>query len=187
MDTNAGEESNSERCSISNQLLPKKLEDVTIMDSTQMSQQSSKQEVQDNLQQGPSNNQEQRVELGNANQGAPCKIIVKCQRDKHCISINHEWEATQMLSHICEKIKIPAGKLKLVHKGKLVNEGNLRACIKERAMFQAIGEVAESEEGLDPSHVDRVVSKLGVNRNDAIGALRLKGDVTDAILYLANK
>ncbi|XP_038055133.1 uncharacterized protein LOC119727351 [Patiria miniata] len=115
------------------------------------------------------------------------RITVKCQRDKHQIHVNSEWEASRMLSHISEEIRIPMDKLKLVHKGKLVNKQNAKDFVKDKAVFQAIGEMSESEEGLDPSQIDRIMSKIRVERNEAIRALRLKGDVIDAILYLGNK
>ena len=60
--------------------------------------------------------------------------------------------------------------------------------VKNKAIFQAIGEVSENEDGLETGHIDCIMSRTGVERNDAVKALReTQGDVIDAILYLGNK
>ena len=59
--------------------------------------------------------------------------------------------------------------------------------VKDKAVFQAIGEVAENEDGLESGHIDCIMTRLGVDRNQAVKALRQTGDVVDAILYLGNK
>ncbi|XP_033631982.1 uncharacterized protein LOC117293687 [Asterias rubens] len=161
---------------------------TTLENAVRQTDSADHQQEQQSRLPGPSNNDSPTKELSPVIPDRTCKIIVKSQQGKHSVQMNMDWDGQQMLSHICATIRIPAEKLKLVHKGKLVNESNAMAFVRERAVFQAIGEAAENEEGLEPSHIDRVVSKLGVNRNDAIRALRLTGgDVTDAILYLANK
>ncbi|XP_022079530.1 uncharacterized protein LOC110973198 [Acanthaster planci] len=163
-----------------NTFLVEKLQDaVSIRDGEQTSNHPQSQtEV---------NISEDSQETSTAHPEPICSIVVKCQRDRHQIHVNSGWEASTMLSQISEKVRIPTEKLKLVHKGKLVSEQNVKDCVKDKAVFQAIGEVSESEEGLDPAVINLVMSKIKVDRNEAIRALRLKGDVTDAILYLGNK
>ncbi|KAJ8028425.1 hypothetical protein HOLleu_30645 [Holothuria leucospilota] len=86
-----------------------------------------------------------------------------------------------------KKIRVPAEKLKLIHKGRKINKDNILEVVKERAVFQAIGVEALSEEGLNSESVSYIMGQMNVDRNSAITALRLKGDVIDAILYLGNK
>lgn len=115
------------------------------------------------------------------------KVTVKCLKERHKLTINANLAGDDILKLIASSVRIPTDKLKLVCKGKLVTSANIEEYIRDKAVFQAIGEVAESEEGLESGYIDCIMTRLGVERNQGIRALRDTGDIVDAILLLGNK
>ncbi|KAL5012985.1 hypothetical protein ScPMuIL_011536 [Solemya velum] len=116
-----------------------------------------------------------------------CQIFVRANKTKYNIAIQDCWSGTQIYKVLAYTLSIPMEKLKLIHKGKMMTEDTIRNLIKPRTVFQAIGEQAEDESGLNSSDIDIVMSQSGVDRNTAIVALRKKPDVVDAILEISNK
>lgn len=114
-------------------------------------------------------------------------IFVKCNKKKFDISISETLAGEQIIAKIADVVKIPTDKMKLVHKGKLVNKDNVKEFVKNKALFQAIGEVAESEIGLDVRDIEVVMKQMHVERNAAIKALRKTGNTIDAIFELGNR
>lgn len=115
------------------------------------------------------------------------RITVMSNKTKHKLTVNVSSQGNILWEEISRKIRVPADKLKLIHKGRKINKDNILEVVKERAVFQAVGVEALSEEGLDSESVSYIMGQMNVDRNSAITALRLKGDVIDAILYLGNK
>ena len=114
-------------------------------------------------------------------------ITVKASKTKHKLSLQTNWCAPDILKYISYSVQIPLDKLKLICKGCLLTKENIVNFVKEKAVFQAIGEKAEDEVGLDNTDIDVLMRQLHVDRNDAIKALKEKGDVIDAMLYIGNK
>ena len=117
----------------------------------------------------------------------PVTITVKTSKQRHQLMLDKQSSSGEdLLQDIANKVHIPLSKLKLIHKGRIVTAENIGSVLSNRAVFQAIGEVAESEEGLRTKDIDCVMDRIKVDRNTAIKALRQTGDVVDAILYLGN-
>ncbi|XP_071479496.1 uncharacterized protein [Diadema antillarum] len=118
----------------------------------------------------------------------PVTITVKCNKSKHQMLMDRQAPSgADIMAQIACTVRIPASHLKLIHRGKLVTPDTIRDSLRDRAVFQAIGEVAESEEGLRPKDIDIVMDRIKVDRNTAIRALRATGDVVDAILHIGNR
>ncbi|XP_002732413.1 uncharacterized protein LOC100366649 [Saccoglossus kowalevskii] len=113
-------------------------------------------------------------------------ITIKHMKLKHKVKITESWNSEKMFCHVCDFLRIPVDKIKLVHKGKLMKKENLKEFVRERAVFQAFGEVAENEDDLLTGDVDLICKQLSCERNAAIRALRKTGNVVDAIFYIAN-
>ncbi|XP_063956477.1 SET domain-containing protein 14-like [Lytechinus pictus] len=114
-------------------------------------------------------------------------VTVKTSKQKHHVTLDRSSTGTDLLADISRTVCIPVQQMKLIHRGKIMNPENIRDTLKEKAVFQAIGEVAENEEGLSGKDITCVMSQIKVDRNTAIKALRQKGNAIDAILYLGNK
>lgn len=115
------------------------------------------------------------------------RITVMSNRTKHKLTVNVSTDGDNLWDEISRKIRVPADELKLIHKGRKINKNSILEVAKERAVFQAIGVETLSEEGLNSESVSYIMRQMNVDRNSAIAALKLKGDVVDAILYLGNK
>ena len=121
------------------------------------------------------------------NAGEKISISVKANKSKSAVDLYDSWSSEQMMNAISDAVQIPQDKLKLVCRGKLITADNVKVVAKPKALFQAIGEKAESEAGLVTSDIDVIMSQLSVERNVAIRALRETGDVVDAMLRISNK
>lgn len=108
-------------------------------------------------------------------------------KKKHKLNVNITLSSTQMWDNIAAKIHVPAEQLKMIHKGHKIDKDDIHRVMAEKAVFQAIGMESLNEEGLDPDNISYIMRKMSTDRNTAISALRLKGDVIDAILYLGNR
>ncbi|XP_041483718.1 uncharacterized protein LOC121430498, partial [Lytechinus variegatus] len=117
----------------------------------------------------------------------PVTVTVKTSKQKHHVTLDRSSTGTGLLADISRTVCIPVQQMKLIHRGKIMNTENIRDTLKEKAVFQAIGEVAENEEGLSGKDITCVMSQIKVDRNTAIKALRQKGNAIDAILYLGNR
>ncbi|PIK44323.1 hypothetical protein BSL78_18830 [Apostichopus japonicus] len=114
-------------------------------------------------------------------------ITVMSNKKKHKLNVNITLSSTQMWDNIAAKIHVPAEQLKMIHKGHKIDKDDIHRVMAEKAVFQAIGMESLNEEGLDPDNISYIMRKMSTDRNTAISALRLKGDVIDAILYLGNR
>eukprot|EP00057_Strongylocentrotus_purpuratus_P010240 XP_011664714.1 PREDICTED: uncharacterized protein LOC100889826 isoform X1 [Strongylocentrotus purpuratus] len=117
----------------------------------------------------------------------PVTIAVKTSKQKHCVTLDRQSTGTSLMADISRAACIPFEQMKLIHKGKLMNPDIIHETLKDRAVFQAIGEVAENEEGLSGKDITCVMDQMKVDRNTAIKALRNTKNAIDAILYLGNK
>lgn len=114
-------------------------------------------------------------------------ITVKSNREKHNIDIQKTWTGQNVFKVLANKLKIPLDTLKIIHKGKVMTHDNIQSCIKDKALFQAIGEQAANEEGVDKRDIELMMKQLKISRNEAVLSLKRKGDVIDAILDIGNK
>ncbi|XP_013391371.1 nascent polypeptide-associated complex subunit alpha-like [Lingula anatina] len=114
-------------------------------------------------------------------------IIVKGNKEKHKLPIQKHWSGEDIMQQIAHTVQIPLSKLKLICQGKLMGQGNIKEFITEKAVFQALGEKAESEEGLEKQDIEVVMKQMNIDRNTAIKALRKTDNVIDAIIELGNR
>ncbi len=114
-------------------------------------------------------------------------VVVKANKQKHHIDLQEHLTAADIIKIFAYNLQIPFDKLKLIHKGKFITEKNIKDFVKNKAVFQAFGEKAESEEGLQSEDIDILMKQLSVDRNVAVKALKKEGDVVDAILHITNK
>jgi NACalpha-BTF3-like transcription factor len=114
-------------------------------------------------------------------------ITLKCNKEKYKLELNSDWSGDELVKFIAGSVSVPLDKFKLIHKGKMVDQTNVREFLKDKAIFQAFGEKAESESGLDSRDIDVLMKQLCVDRNSAIKALRKSGDLLDAMLELGSK
>ena len=114
-------------------------------------------------------------------------IFIKHSKVKHQLDIPKACSGKLVFQNISDLLHIPVPKLKLIHKGKMVTQENIEHFLSENALFQAFGEVAESEDGLEKSDINVVMKQVDVERNTAIRALRRAGSLIDAIIDLGNK
>lgn len=118
----------------------------------------------------------------------PFQITVRCGSDSFLIPLQRSWSSEEMFHEILSAVKIVPEKLRLISSGKQITAENLLWAVDQsKPVFLAIGEKAESEDGLDAEDIAVVMKQLAVERNVAVRALRQTGDVVDAILFIANK
>ncbi|XP_077984635.1 uncharacterized protein LOC144439235 [Glandiceps talaboti] len=111
-------------------------------------------------------------------------IRIKHNKEKHALKVLITEDGEKIMEQISDFLHIPVDRLKLIHKGKMANKDNIKELVKEKAVFQAVGEVAESEDNLVKSDIDIICDQISVDRNTAIKALRKTGDVVDAIFLI---
>ena len=109
-------------------------------------------------------------------------ISVKCHKTKHEIKIQNSWTGDEILKFLSHSLKVPLEKLKIIHKGKVLGEETIVETVKDKAVYQVIGEQAESEDGVDQRDIEIMMRQLGVDRNGAVKALKTSGDLIDAML-----
>ena len=110
------------------------------------------------------------------------KIIVKCNKVKHDIKIQNSWNGAEVFKFLSYSLKVPLENLKIIHKGKVLSEETILDTVKDRAIYQVIGEIAESEDGLDQRDIAVMMKQLGVDRNNAVKALKKSDSLIDAML-----
>ena len=115
------------------------------------------------------------------------EITVKANKIKNKLSLNTSWSGEQVFKFLASELQIPLHKLKLIHKGKKFDASNVTTCLVNKAVFQAIGERAEDEEGIDKRDIDVMIQQLNLERNQAIKALREDSNLLDAMIKIGSK
>ena len=78
--------------------------------------------------------------------------------------------------------------MRLIHKGKQLSVDTVRSAVSQGAVFQVLGEKMEDAEGLVLKDIELLMQQMGLERNEAIRALRSsKGDLIDAMMAIGNK
>lgn len=114
-------------------------------------------------------------------------IVVKANRQKQTISIQDDWDGNKIYRFLSHQLQVPVNKIKIIHKGKIVNADSIKECIQKRAVFQVFGEKAEDASGVDDRDIELMMRQLNISRNEAILALKEHGDVIDAMLEISRK
>ncbi|XP_060608042.1 uncharacterized protein LOC132760150 isoform X2 [Ruditapes philippinarum] len=109
-------------------------------------------------------------------------ITVKCNKDKHKLVVQNTWTGVDIYKFLSHSLEIPLEKVKVIHKGKVLSRENICETIKDKAVYQVIGEVAENEEDLDQRDICVMMKQTGLDRQAAVHALKKKGDLLDALL-----
>ena len=113
-------------------------------------------------------------------------VYVKYAKEKHKVELGLPCTGLQVLEHFSRVLHVPIGRLKLIHKGKLQTELTILGRLKPNAVFLAFGEIAESEDGVEPGDIELIMKQLSVERNVAIKALRKTNCLVDAIFEIGN-
>uniref|UniRef100_H3AWR2 MYND-type domain-containing protein n=1 Tax=Latimeria chalumnae TaxID=7897 RepID=H3AWR2_LATCH len=126
--------------------------------------------------------------IGVTEKGKVCGRVLEIKHNKlkHTIKIPNHASGERSFGLISRHLRIPPEKLRLISKGKVVHKDNILTFLQENALFQAFGEQAECEDGLDPRDIEVLVAQLSVERNVAVRALRKTGELIDAILYISD-
>ena len=114
------------------------------------------------------------------------EIVIKHNKVKQELTVSKSDNGNSILQVISDSVSIPKSKLKLIHKGKIVTNNNIKDMLFDKALFLAFGEISESEEGLESADIDLIVGQLGIDRNLAIRTLRKTDNVLDAIIEIGN-
>lgn len=117
------------------------------------------------------------------NQSEPkSSIIVKCNREKYTFDVQNSWTGVKIYKFLSCELSIPLEKVKVIHKGKVLSRETVCETLKNKAVYQVIGEVADSEEDLDQRDISVMMKQMGLDRKAAVQALKKKGDLIDALL-----
>ncbi|XP_031554547.1 SET and MYND domain-containing protein DDB_G0273589-like [Actinia tenebrosa] len=120
--------------------------------------------------------------------GETVTIFIRHNKEKKKVDIvKKPNDNNSTFQQISDFLRIPVGKLKLIHKGKMIVPENANAFLTHGAMFLAFGEASECEDGLDKTDIDILIKQLNVDRNMAVKALRRTGTLLDAIFDIGNK
>ncbi|KAJ1197880.1 hypothetical protein NDU88_001725 [Pleurodeles waltl] len=114
-------------------------------------------------------------------------IRVKYNHVKHELRIPKHAVKEEPLAHIANHLGIPVERMRLICKGKQMNKENISHFLKANAIFQAFGEQAEPEDGLEVKDIEVLMAQMSVERSVAVKALRKTGDLIDAIFYVSDK
>lgn len=114
-------------------------------------------------------------------------IKVKYNHIKHELKIPKNAIEDEPLAHIANHLRIPAEKMRLICKGKQMHKENISNFLRANAIFQAFGEQAESEDGLEVKDIEVLMAQMSVERSVAVKALRKTGDLIDAIFYVSDR
>ena len=128
------------------------------------------------------------ADLPELDTGRPSLCIrVKANKKKYEITLQSDWSGATMMGIISHNIRIPLDRLKLIGQGKHVTAETITQVATNKAMFQAIGEESENEEGLEDAEIKIVMKQAAASRYQAVRSLRKTGDVIDAIFDITNK
>ncbi|RXM94002.1 hypothetical protein EOD39_18471 [Acipenser ruthenus] len=89
-------------------------------------------------------------------------IRVKHKALKHTLQLPGGTTGLDCYGMISRQLRVPAEKMRLVSKGKVVRRGNIVDILKESAVFHAYGEQAECEDGLDQRDIKVLMTQLSV-------------------------
>lgn len=109
-------------------------------------------------------------------------ITVKCNKTKHKIVVQNSWSGTEIYKFLSFTLNIPFEKLKVIHKGKVLTTDNISDTVKSGSVYQVLGEMLESEDGVDQRDISVLMKQSGLDRNAAVLALKKKGDLLDVLL-----
>ena len=109
-------------------------------------------------------------------------ISIRFNKAKQNVKIQNSWTGNEIFKFLSHVLKVPLEKLKIIHKGKVLSEETMVETVKDKAVYQVIGELAESEDGLDQRDIEVMMKQLGIDRNGAVKALKTSGDLIDAML-----
>ena len=115
------------------------------------------------------------------------EIVVRANKGKQTISIQDSWNGEDIFKLLSFKLSMPLEKVKIIHKGKVMTQDNIKSNISRKSVFQVLGEQAANEDGLNKHDIELMMKQLNVGRNEAVLALRKSGDVIDAMLQLGDK
>lgn len=110
------------------------------------------------------------------------KVSIRCNKAKQNVKLQKSWTGNEIFKFLSHSLKVPLEKLKIIHKGKVLSEETIVATVTDKAVYQVIGEMAESEDGLDQRDIEVMMKQLGIDRNGAVKALKTSGDLIDAML-----
>lgn len=113
-------------------------------------------------------------------------VCIKYAKMKHKVQLTRPCSSLDAFKAFSRAIRVPVEKLKVIHKGKLQTEANITENLKDNAVFFAMGEMTEIEDGLNPMDIEIIMKQLSVDRNVAIKALRKTGCLLDAIFEVGN-
>lgn len=109
-------------------------------------------------------------------------VIVKCNKEKHKIDVQNSWTGVEVYKFLSYKLSVPLEKLKIIHKGKVLSRETVQETLKDKAVYQVIGETAEDEDGVDQRDIAVLMKQTGLDRNAAVQSLKKKGDLLDVLL-----
>ncbi|KAL4230511.1 Zinc finger MYND domain-containing protein 10 [Mactra antiquata] len=109
-------------------------------------------------------------------------IVVKCNKEKHKLDVQNSWTGVEIYEYLSYVSMVPLEKLKVIHKGKVLSWETIQETLKDKAVYQVIGETAESEDNLDQRDIAVLMKQTGLDRNTAVQSLKKKGDLLDALL-----
>ncbi|KAG9478442.1 hypothetical protein GDO78_013457 [Eleutherodactylus coqui] len=126
--------------------------------------------------------------LQNGPEESECYFIIKL-KNRHGrseLKVPKSESGEESFLFLCHHLRIPPEKIRLVCRGKIVTKDNISTFMTNGTVFQAFGEEAEDETGLDVRDIEVLMDQLSVERNVAVKALRKTGDLIDAILYVSD-
>jgi len=92
------------------------------------------------------------------------------------------WSGLDIYKFLSYSLQVPLENLKIIHKGKVLSESDIQETLKDKAVYQVLGEVAENEDNVDQRDIAIMMQQSGMSRNAAVQALKRKGDLLDALL-----
>ena len=115
-----------------------------------------------------------------------CDVTVKANKHKHKVTLQTDWSGEEILKKVSSQTRIPLDRMKLIHKGRVMSADSIIAHVKNKALFQALGEACADESGLNVSDIGVIMERMSVERNEAVCALRQHSNVLDAMLFLGS-
>ncbi|KXJ28382.1 Zinc finger MYND domain-containing protein 10 [Exaiptasia diaphana] len=113
-------------------------------------------------------------------------IFIKHNKVKSPLELKMPQDSAFLFQKISDFVRIPVSKLKLVCKGKIITMENISSSVHHKAVFLALGEVSECEDGLDKGDIETLMRQLNIERNIAVRALKKTGSLLDAIFDVGN-
>ncbi|XP_041076446.1 uncharacterized protein LOC121295625 [Polyodon spathula] len=117
-----------------------------------------------------------------------CSVTIKVKHNtlKHTLQLPEGTTGLDCYGLISRHLRVPAEKMRLVSKGKLVRRCNIVDFLNESAVFHAFGRQSECEDGLDERDIEVLMTQLSVERNVAVRVLHKTGGVINAMSLLSD-